>query len=1008
MKDMLNCGKAGAQRNGGRQTESLLLMEWKVCLKRRRMRLSVIDNRLFLPYFFVVTEFSPLIEPFCASTGGMGTPHAPEVTNHSEPAEKIALFRSLFQGRTDVYPRRFESRKTGRSGYQPACGNEWVRGVCDKPKIKCTDCPNRRLLPVTDDVIRWHLSGRDNLGHDFVVGVYPMLQDETCRFLAVDFDKATWMEDVKAFCEVCRRMSIPATLERSRSGNGAHVWFFFAEAVPARLARNLGSILLTETMESRPDIGLGSYDRLFPNQDTMPKGGYGNLIALPLQKEARARGNSVFLDEQLNPHPDQWLFLASVQKIARTRIESLASDAESRGRVIGVRPVLTMEEDEDAPWTAPPSRRVKECPIVGTLPESLELVIGDQIYISKESLLPAIRNRLLRVAAFQNPEFYKAQAMRLPTYGKPRIIECAEDLSKHIALPRGCLEEVEVLLRGLKITPVIRDERFSGQPLQVTFKGELRSEQQAAADVMLAHDTGVLSATTAFGKTVLAAWLIARRGVNTLVIVHREQLLEQWVERLSMFLDLPTNEIGRIGGGRRKISGALDVAIMQSLVRKGVVNDLVGAYGHLIVDECHHLSARSFELVARRAKARYVTGLSATVTRKDGHHPIIFMQCGPVRHRVDARQQAAARPFTHTVWVRPTNFRMLDILESDQRVQFNECYEALVNDGHRNQMICADVISAANEGRFPLLLTERTEHLQQLADLLAPKVAHVITLQGGMGKKELRAATVRLETVPVGQSRVLLATGKYIGEGFDDPRLDTLFLALPVSWRGTIAQYVGRLHRLHDGKREVRVYDYADLHVPMLARMFDRRCQGYEAVGYAVLLPASAVPGWPADIPLPIDPEWKKDYAASVRRLIRDGVDSPLADLFVHAARPPAPQAVGADQARSASEAFLFRRLETLPQTAGHFRLNVTLPIPFNERGSMEIDLLCAEAKIAIEIDGPQHLADPEAYRRDRRKDVLLQENGYFVLRFLAEDVGKHLGEILDAILRAIAHRNKA
>jgi superfamily II DNA or RNA helicase len=961
-----------------------------------------------LPYFSSVTEFSPLIESFGRFAEGASTASAPEVSNHSDPAAKIALFRSLFHGRTDVYSRRFESRKTGRSGYQPACANEWIRGVCDKPKIKCAECANRCLLPVTDEVIRWHLLGRDDFGRDFIAGVYPMLQDETCRFLAVDFDKATWADDVKAFCETCKRMSIPVALERSRSGNGAHVWFFFEEAVPARVARNFGAMLLTETMDSRPDIGLGSYDRLFPNQDTMPKGGYGNLIALPLQKAARSSGNSVFLDDQLNPHPDQWLFLALVQKIARTRIESLVRDAENRGKVIGVRAVLTLEEDEDDPWTAPPSRRPKECPIVGALPETLELVVADQIYISKENLLPALRNRLLRVAAFQNPKFYKAQAMRLPTYGKPRIIECAEDLQKHIALPRGCLEDALVLLRGLKIEPVIRDERFSGKPLQVAFKGELRPEQQAAAAAMLAHDTGVLSATTAFGKTVLAAWLIAKRGVNTLVIVHREQLLEQWVERLSMFLGLTANEIGRIGGGRRKISGGLDVAIMQSLVRKGVVNDLLGNYGHLIVDECHHLSARSFELVARRAKARYVTGLSATVTRKDGHHPIIFMQCGPVRHRVDAKQQAAARPFIHTVWVRPTNFRTLETLESDQRTQFNELYNALMNDGHRNQMICADVISAANEGRFPLLLTERTEHLHVLADLLAPKVAHVITLQGGMGKKELRATTVRLATVPAGQLRVLLATGKYIGEGFDDPRLDTLFLALPISWRGTIAQYVGRLHRLHDGKREVRVYDYADLNVPMLARMFDRRCHGYEAVGYTVLLPASAMPGWPADIPLPIDPEWKMDYSASVRRLIRDGVDSPLADLFVQVARPPAPQAVGAYQARSASEAFFFRRLETLPQTSGHFHLNVELPIPFNERGSMEIDLLCAKAKIAVEIDGPQHLTDPEAYRRDRRKDVLLQENGYFVLRFLAEDVGKRLDEILDAILRALAHRSEA
>ena len=346
---------------------------------------------------------------------------------------------------------RFESRKTGRAGYQPACANEWVRGLCEKPKIKCSDCPNRRFLPVTDEVMRWHLSGSDDRGRDFVIGVYPMLQDECCHFLAVDFDRQDWREDAGAFLQTCRGLELPAALERSRSGNGAHVWLFFEEALPARLARNLGSHLLTETMEGRPDIGLGSYDRLFPNQDTLPKGGLGNLIALPLQKQPRTRGNSVFLDDRLQPHADQWEFLASLRRISRAQAEAVVRDAENRGRIIGVRAVLTMEEDDDAPWTAPPSRRRKEPPILGTLPESLDLVLGDQIYIAKENLVPALRNRLLRLAAFQNPEFYRAQAMRLPTYDKPRIIGCAEDHPQHIALPRGCLADVQALLDGLKI-----------------------------------------------------------------------------------------------------------------------------------------------------------------------------------------------------------------------------------------------------------------------------------------------------------------------------------------------------------------------------------------------------------------------------------------------------------------------------------------------------------------------------------------------------------------------------
>jgi superfamily II DNA or RNA helicase/very-short-patch-repair endonuclease len=917
----------------------------------------------------------------------------------SPSSEKVALFRSLFRGREDVYPRRFESKKTGRAGYAPACGNEWVRGICEKPRIKCGDCPHRAFLPVTDEVIRWHLSGKDAAGQDFVAGVYPMFADETCCFLAMDFDKDAWRDDVLAVMEACRRLQIPAALERSRSGNGGHVWLFFAEAVPATLARKLGSFILTETMELRPELGLASYDRLFPNQDTLPKGGFGNLIALPMQKRPRDNGHSVFVDETLTPLSDQWAFLSAMRRLSRDRIEAIALEAESRGRVVGVRFALS-PDDEAEPWNSPPSRRYREPAIIGPLPKEIEVVLGDLIYLEKQSLPPALRNRLLRLAAFQNPEFYRAQAMRLSTYEKPRIIACADDLPAHIGLPRGCLDEALALFRELKIELRIIDRRVAGNPLDLQFTGTLRPEQQTAAAAMLAHDTGVLSATTAFGKTVLAAHLIAARGVNTLVLVHRQQLLEQWIERLSSFLGLPAKSIGRLGGGHKRLTGGIDVALIQSLVRKGVVDDRVADYGHLIVDECHHLSAHSFELVARRAKARFVLGLSATVARKDGHHPIIFMQCGPVRHRVDARQQADARPFSHHVIVRPTGLRAMADADPDRRVEYQNLCAEIIRSEPRNAMIRDDVTVALREGRSPLVLTERTEHVAALAEMIRPHAAHLITLQGGMGRKSLREALARLAAVPEGESRVVIATGKFIGEGFDDSRLDTLFLTMPVSWRGIIAQYAGRLHRLHDGKREVRIHDYADLDIPMLSRMFDKRCAGYEAVGYTVLLPASALPGWPAEVPLPIDPVWKKDYAASVRRLIRDGVDVPLADLFVGITRLPTDQA----RARSASEEFLFTRLQSISDTAGLFRLNAKLPIPFDGWSEMEVDLYCAELKLAIEIDGPQHLSDPVAYRSDRRKDGLLQESGCFVLRFLAEDLGRNLGAILDAVLRAVAH----
>lgn len=715
--------------------------------------------------------------------------------DRTSPSEaKIALFRSLFRGREDVYPRRFESRKTGKSGYAPACANEWVRGVCEKPRIKCAECPNRRFLAVTDDVIRWHLSGSDATAQPFVAGVYPLLQDETCFLLAVDFDKGSWRDDAKAFLDTCCRLDVPAALERSRSGRGAHVWFFFEEAIPAALARRLASYVLTETMEGRPDIGLDSYDRLFPNQDTMPQGGFGNLIALPLQKAAREQNNSVFLDHDLVPWGDQWAFLSGMRKISRRQIESIVEEAERGGRVLGVR-LPPHDDQEDEPWTALPSRQRRQIPIVGDLPESLELVIGNQIYIPKAGLNPGLRNRLLRLAAFQNPEFYKSQAMRLSTYDKPRVIACAEDHPQHIGLPRGCLDDVRHTLAELGIQVAVRDERCDGSPLEVTFHGELRPEQRTAIDALMRHETGVLAATTAFGKTVIAAWMIAERRVSTIVLVHRRQLLDQWIERLSAFLGIPTKSVGRIGGGRSRPTGLLDVAIIQSLVRKGVVDDRVAQYGHVVIDECHHLSAHSFEQVARQAKARFVLGLSATVARKDGHHPIIFMQCGPVRHRVSARAQAAFRPFEHFVLVQPTAYQATKDPGPDKRAEFQVLYQQLVADGQRTARICDDVVEAVESGRSPLVLTERNDHLEMLAQQLEGRVRHVVVLRAGVGKKQRQAVVDRLAAIPRDEARVLVATGKHVGEGFDDPRLDTLFLTLPVSWRGTIAQYSGRLHR---------------------------------------------------------------------------------------------------------------------------------------------------------------------------------------------------------------------
>ena len=755
-------------------------------------------------------------------------PHAVTVTSRSPAVEKIALFRSLFGGRDDVYPKRWENARTGRAGYAPVCANEWKPRLCGKPRIRCGACPNQAFVAVTDEAIEAHLRGRQTLG------VYPLSPDGTCRFLAADFDKTTWRTDAEAFLAACRSKRVPAALERSRSGHGGHVWIFLAEPVPARLARRLGSHLLTEAMESHPDIGFKSYDRFFPSQDTLPENGFGNLIALPLQGGPRERDNSVFLDEGFEPHEDQWAFLSSLRRLTAEQVTAIVDEASRRGRVMGLR--LPLDEEDEEPWTAPPSRRRTPPPITGPLPPRIDAVVADQLYVPRDGLPPGLVNRLVRLAAFQNPEFFRAQAMRRSAFGIPRVVACAELLSHHVALPRGCLESMRELLGELDIELELRDERNPGRRLDTVFLGELMSGQQRASDALLAHETGVLAAATGFGKTVAAAYMIAARGANTLVLVHRRQLMDQWIAQLGAFLDLPASSIGRIGGGKRKPGGVVDVATIQSLYRNGKVDDAVADYGHLVVDECHHLSAVTFEAVTRRARARYVLGLSATVTRKDGHHPIVFMQCGPVRFRASAKSQARRRGIRHRAILRPTRFRLPAGIESE-RPPIQRIYAALAEDKKRNALIFDDVLSALESKRSPLVLTERKDHARRLAGKFERFARNVILLVGGMGAIQRREIMERLEKIPDTEERVLVATGRYVGEGFDDARLDTLFLAMPVSWKGTLAQYVGRLHRLHPGKREVLVYDYLDETVPTLDRMGRRRVKGYESLGYALERP---------------------------------------------------------------------------------------------------------------------------------------------------------------------------
>jgi superfamily II DNA or RNA helicase len=755
------------------------------------------------------------------------------IIQNSSADEKISLFCKLFRGRRDVFPTRWENRKSGRTGYSPACSNEWQHGICAKPKVKCGDCPNQSFIPLTETIIAKHLRGRDESGREFIAGIYPLQSDETCWLIAADFDKETWIDDTRAFMETCRIKGVNAALERSRSGKGGHIWIFFEEPIPARIARQMGASLLTETMERRPEIGFSSYDRFFPNQDTMPLGGFGNLIALPLQKSARELGNSVFVDDNLTPFDDQWAFLSSIKRNPSDVVFMIAEAAESSGTILGVRMPVD-DEFAHEPWKISPSRRSRQLPAPKDLPEKITIVVADQIYVDKTQLPPLLVAQLIRLAAFQNPEFYRAQAMRLPIYDKPRIVSCAELHPLHISLPRGCYDEVISLIRGLGVDVVVDDQQQIGEPLAngISFQGSLREPQSKAFHDLISHDCGVLAATTAFGKTVVAAALIAERQRNTLILVHRRELLAQWIERLKSFLNIPSDSIGMIGSGKRKPTNIIDVALIQSLVKKGEVDDIVANYGHLVVDECHHLSAVSFELVAKRAKAKFVLGLSATVARKDGHHPIIFMQCGPVRHRVDAKTQAAERGITHRVHERITSFSLPHNLTNLDRPPLSEIYASLAQDDTRNDLIFNDVLCALEKKRSPLLLTERKDHLFYLQQRFQPFVKNIALLCGGLSSKDRKLAEAAL-AVPEEEERLVIATGRYIGEGFDDARLDTLFLTMPISWKGILAQYVGRLHRQHARKQDVLVYDYVDTGVPVLARMAIKRRIGYRNLGYS-------------------------------------------------------------------------------------------------------------------------------------------------------------------------------
>jgi len=753
--------------------------------------------------------------------------------------ERIRLFQSLFKGREDVFARRWFSKTTGKSGYQPVCINEWKQGICDKKKYRCAICPNRNFAPLTTQDMYRHLEGKDEYCCD-VVGLYAIMQDNNCAFLCADFDdkncKYGYKEDVLAYVGVCREWLIPYAIERSRSGNGAHVWIFFEAPLPASKARRLGNAILTEAMTRNGQMSFNSYDRFFPNQDYLPEGGFGNLVALPLQGQARRKENSVFVDNDFLVYKDQWAFLYNLKKIQESTIDQLLRlhSQEELGK-------LSMSS-ESKPWVTPLPQNITQ----EDFHAKVEIIRADKLYIPLKAVSAKVLNHLKRIAAFKNPEFYNKQALRLSTYAIPRIISCFDITNEYLAMPRGCEDATRSFLNDNAVTYTIIDKTNHGNKISVSFQGEEREEQLEAINALLPYTNGILHATTAFGKTVTAAAIIARKKVNTLILVHSKALLKQWHDRLTEFLniDYPKHEeknkrgrrkvfspIGCFDSSGNTLHGIIDIALIQSCLDEDGVKPFVQDYGMVIVDECHHVSSITFEQVLMSIKVHTIYGLTATPIRKDGHQPIIFMQCGPIRFSTDVKSQIAKQSFDRFLIPRFTSYN--SILED--RLSIATLYKYLSEDEIRNNLIVEDICKAVNTRRTPIILTNRTVHVSVLAEKLNATIKNVISLTGAGTTREKREAMQRLQTIPDSEQLVIVVTGKYVGEGFDYPRLDTLFLALPISWKGLLTQYAGRLHREYEGKKDVRIYDYIDIHEPICDSMYRKRLKGYAAIGYKTI-----------------------------------------------------------------------------------------------------------------------------------------------------------------------------
>ena len=737
----------------------------------------------------------------------------------SSREDSVKIFMNYFKGRNDVYPYlSIDKNNPNIKYYIPACANEWKNGVCNKTMgKKCKTCQYRENKPISKETIYKHMYG------NYPIGIYPLLENDTCFFLSLDFDDKDSKKDIKsdvlAFASVCDKYEVPIAIERSRSGNGIHIWMFFDTNIKARTARKLGSLLLSKTMEIS-NISISSFDRMFPNQDTLPKGGYGNLIALPFQNEPSKYGNTLFIDRNFILIKNQMQYLSSIHKL--TEIEVFEKIKQLSNETIDIsHEIIDMQNEV----------KLKSKNNID-YPKSIKVILKDMVYIDKANLDGVVKNSFRRLATFANPEFYKKQKLRMSVYNVPMVIDCSKEDEKYLNLPRGTYDYLESLCNVNNIEIISKDERFVGNKIEVKFNGSLREEQQIAIDHMLKYDNGILCAPTGFGKTVIGCKLIAERKVNTLILVNKIQLLNQWKDRIKEFLDV--KEVGEISSKKKNITNVIDVVSIKSLWNNGNVLDIAKNYGMIIIDECHHTAAYTFEQAINTGNAKYVYGISATPERENGHTPIIKMQCGDIRYKVDSLKFNKKLNIPMKVIAKKSHLNFTN--QNIDNYELNEINDLIAKDIIRSENIIKDIKKEYDNGKNILVLTERLELMNYIYDKLSKYTNNIFKYYGGIGKKVLKSYMELNNQINENKdNKIIVATGSYIGEGFDDSKLDVLFLTMPISGQTRVTQYAGRLHRQDSNKKEILIYDYIDDNFSKTRNMFLKRKKTYEKLGYEIV-----------------------------------------------------------------------------------------------------------------------------------------------------------------------------